>query len=75
MEHARKKEKEFASEIFQGNIGAKPYMLKNENGCEYCELHGICGKEMKNISKYARQLEEKTDSQIWGDLYGTDFVE
>ena len=53
IEKAKKK-------ILAGEIGANPYSLGKEKGCDYCEYRGICGFDLK-ISGYNYNRLKKID--------------
>ncbi len=43
--------------IFDGEIGAQPYQLGDQTGCDYCPYHGICGFDSASFGCDYRKLE------------------
>ena len=75
MEHTRKKLEEFGNQIYDGEIGAAPYRMGRECGCDYCKLRGICGVEDKTLVSCARPFAQMKDEEVWEVLYGRDSVD
>ncbi len=65
IHHTTKLAAELGEEIMGGRIEASPYRLGGETGCDYCELKGICGMERGEFASRCRELEEKTEEDIW----------
>ena len=56
---------EIGKKIFQGEIGANPYQLGEDTGCDYCPYHGICGFDPGIPGQEYRKLEHmKDDGEI-----------
>lgn len=47
--------------IFDGEIGAEPYQLGNDTGCDYCPYHGVCGFDNSSPGWGYRKLEDIKD--------------
>ena len=75
MEHTREKMKEFGSRICQGEIGAAPYRMGHECGCDYCGLRGVCGVESKSLASCVREYPEMEEEEVWEVLYERDPVD
>ncbi len=75
MEHTRKKLEEFGSRIYDGEIGAAPYRMGRECGCDYCGLRGICGVEDKTLASCVRTFPQMKEEEVWEVLYGQDPVD
>lgn len=75
MEHTRKKLEEFGNRIYDGEIGAAPYRMGRECGCDHCGLRGVCGVEDKTLVSCARSLAQMKEEEVWEVLYGRDSVD
>ena len=75
MEHTRKKLEEFGNRIYDGEIGADPYRMGRECGCDYCGLRGICGVEDKTLASCVRTFPQMKEEEVWEVLYGQDPVD
>ncbi len=49
--------------IFDGEIGASPYQLGDQTGCDYCPYHGICGFDSAAPGCDYRKLEHIRDEE------------
>ena len=47
--------------IFDGEIGAEPYQLGDDTGCDYCPYHGVCGFDSSSPGWGYRKLEDIKD--------------
>jgi ATP-dependent helicase/nuclease subunit B len=70
MQHTKEKMTEIGNRIYQGEIGAVPYHMQNESGCDYCAFSDICGVEKKDSQSCARELPKMTEEEVWEVLYG-----
>ena len=68
ISHTLKQAAKFGEEILEGSVGARPYRMGGETGCDYCGLHGICGMERGEFAERCRNLEEKTEQERWEDF-------
>ena len=57
--YTEEKVKELAQEMLDGEVGIRPYIYKQENGCKYCPMSGVCLIDGKHMPR-ARVLECKT---------------
>lgn len=57
--------RQIGQKIFDGEISANPYLLKEETGCDYCPYRGICGFDPGIPGQSYRKLENiKDDEEI-----------
>ena len=56
--------------IYNGNVEASPYELKDRNACTYCPYQGVCGFEKKIPGYEFRRIKQFTDNEIWKMLTG-----
>ncbi len=56
--------RELATSIAGGEIGAEPYVIKEENGCTYCPYHGVCGFDGKLPGFGGRELEPMSEEEL-----------
>jgi ATP-dependent helicase/nuclease subunit B len=70
MQHTREKMAEFGNRIYEGEIGARPYRMEKESGCDYCSFASVCGIEKKDSRRCARELPKMTEEEVWEVLYG-----
>ena len=75
MQHARKKMVEFGNRIYEGEIGAAPYRMQTESGCDYCSFSDVCGVKGKEIKNCARDFVKMEEENVWEVLYGRDRVD
>lgn len=61
IEKAKKK-------ILAGEIGANPYSLGKEKGCDYCEYRGICGFDLKISGYNYNRLKQIDKSKFFEEL-------
>ena len=50
-------------QIIDGEIACKPYRKGQENGCSYCEYHGICGFDTRVDGFSYRKLSGKMNRE------------
>lgn len=50
-------------QIVDGRIDCAPYHMGQENGCTYCEYHGICGFDARMDGFAYRRLSDKADRE------------
>ncbi len=52
------------TDIYGGDIQAKPYMLKDKTGCDYCPYHSICGFDKRVPGYEYRILQDEKDKDV-----------
>ena len=52
-----------SKQIVDGRIDCVPYHMGQENGCTYCEYHGICGFDARMDGFAYRRLSDKADRE------------
>ncbi len=57
--------KEIGREMLSGCISARPYKLKNKEGCSYCKYHTICQFDTAVKDNAYDQLAELKNKAIW----------
>lgn len=73
MEHTKKKLMQYGKEIYEGACGRTPYEMKQENGCMYCHLKGVCGMDgSRGNDLEVRKLDELKEDEVWRLLDGSD---
>ena len=50
-------------QIVDGRVDCVPYHMGQENGCTYCEYHGICGFDARMDGFAYRRLSDKADRE------------
>ncbi|TGY98115.1 helicase-exonuclease AddAB subunit AddB [Petralouisia muris] len=53
--------RDIGRKIFDGEIGAEPYQLGDNTGCDYCPYHGVCGFDPSSPGWNYRKLENIRD--------------
>lgn len=53
--------RDIGRQIFDGEIGAEPYQLGDNTGCDYCPYHGVCGFDPSSPGWGYRKLENIKD--------------
>ena len=53
--------RDIGRKIFDGEIGAEPYQLGEDTGCDYCPYHGVCGFDPSSPGWEYRKLENIKD--------------
>ncbi len=59
--YVSRKIRDIGRKIFDGEIGAKPYQLGDDTGCDYCPYHGVCGFDPSSPGWNYRKLENIKD--------------
>lgn len=53
--------RDIGRKIFDGEIGAEPYQLGDDTGCDYCPYYGVCGFDASSPGWGYRKLENIKD--------------
>ena len=59
--YVSRKIRDIGRKIFDGEIGAMPYQLGSDTGCDYCPYHGVCGFDPSSPGWNYRKLENIKD--------------
>lgn len=68
----RSKIEEYGERIYDGEIKASPYQIKNENACEYCAFSDVCGVKGREMPYCVREIAEMSETEVWEVLHGRD---
>ncbi len=66
--HVQKKLVEYGERILNGDIGMKPYELGEEDACQYCSYHSVCGFDRKMEGCEKRRLTPLEKEEVWRRL-------
>ncbi|MDE6960346.1 MAG: helicase-exonuclease AddAB subunit AddB [Lachnospiraceae bacterium] len=66
--HVEKKLMEYGERILKGDIRMQPYELGEEDACEYCRYHSVCGFDRKVEGCEKRRLRPMDKAEIWERL-------
>ncbi|MEE3467367.1 MAG: PD-(D/E)XK nuclease family protein, partial [Eubacterium sp.] len=56
--------KDAAKTMYRGDIHARSYLYKQENGCTYCPYAGVCGIEPRTREDMTRELTSREDWDV-----------
>lgn len=68
--YVRGKMKELGKEILAGNISVLPYEANGRTACDYCELRGVCGFDLKTPGYHYNRLAGLENEEIWARFSG-----
>lgn len=66
--HVQKKLAEYGERILKGDIRIQPYELGDEDACQFCQYHSVCGFDRKMEGCEKRRLRPLDKSEIWERL-------
>lgn len=66
--HVHRKLSEYGERILKGDIRLYPYELGDEDACQFCKYHSICGFDRKVEGCEKRRLRPLEKAEIWKRL-------
>lgn len=66
--HVHRKLSEYGERILKGDIGLHPYELGDEDACQFCKYHSVCGFDRKVEGCEKRRLRPLEKEEIWKRL-------
>ena len=68
LRYTREKERSLKDEMYAGEIGAAPYELGGDTGCDYCAYRDICGFDLRISGCAYRRLEKLSVEEAVGAM-------
>ena len=68
LRYTREKERALKDEMYAGEIGAAPYELGGDTGCDYCAYRDICGFDLRISGCAYRRLEKLSVEEAVGAM-------